>query len=194
MEVQERAVSPVIGTVLMVAIVVALAAIAGVAVFGFSEETEDPRPAMVLDTEFTATSEFDPHWTINVTHESGDTIEPDELRVQVTDDDGSVAEVFYPEYLRAGESFSAGLWGDAARADTDSCLVDPTPQTDQLDGWESSAHAETVDVLVIHDPSNHVLVDKQVDLSAEPNRFSGDLRHYLVDGVTPSIDCETSDF
>ena len=67
----------------------------------------------------------------------------------------------------------------------------PEPgSSDQLAGFTNSGqHATAVDVLVIHEPSNTVLVDETVDLGAQPERWTGDERHSLVDGAVPSIDC-----
>ncbi len=186
----ERSISPVIGVVLMVAIVVVLSALVSAALFGFG--ADEPAPTISVDTGFVATSEVDPHWQFTVTHASGGTVGADELLVRFVDAPrGNTAEVRYPEQFGSGDQFRAELWGDAGRVSGGSCLSGPEPgSSDQLAGFTNSGqHATAVDVLVIHEPSNTVLVDETVDLGAQPERWTGDERHYLVDGAVPSIDC-----
>ncbi len=188
----DRGISPVIGTVLMVGVVVVLAAFVGVAVFVFGEDTEEPAPTVSLDTTFEATEEVDPHWQFRVTHESGDPIATGELLVRFVDTPrNNRAEVRYPGQFGAGDQFRAELWGDPSRVNGGNCLAGPEPSSnDQLDGFGTAGEfATSVDVLVIHEPSNTVLSEETFDLREEPERWTGPQRHYLVDGVTPSIDC-----
>jgi flagellin-like protein len=193
----DRSISPVIGTVLMVGIVVVLAAFVSIAVFGIADEPGEQAPTVSLDTEFRAVSEVDPHWQLEVIHDGGDPVPSDELLVRFVDDSGSQAEVRYPERFDAGERFRTALWGKSGRADTSTCLVDPEsdhPDSDQLDGFKTADEfATSVDVLVIHEPSNTVLSEERIDLGEEPDRFTGKKRHYLVDGVVPSIGCSEVD-
>lgn len=188
----ERSVSPVVGTVLMVGIVVILAALASVAVLGFAGSAEDAGPTASLDVAFEANSDIDPHWTVNVTHEGGEPVGSDELLVRFVDDyDESQADVLYPGRLTAGDRFRAELWGDHTRASDAKCLAAPESDiADQLDGHTTAGqHATEVEVLLIHEPSNELLAEETVDLGEESDRFTGTQRHYLVDGVTPSVDC-----
>jgi flagellin-like protein len=187
----DRSISPVVGAILMVAIVVVLAAVAATTILGFSDEPGDPGPTVSLDTEFGAYSDIDPHWQFEIRHQGGDTIPADELLVRFTDDyDSNSAEGRYPEQLTTGDRFRVGLWGRQTRASDSNCLVPPESDIpSQLTGFNDPEHATEVTVTVVHEPSNTVLSDRTVDLSEEPNRFTGDERHYLVDGVVPSIDC-----
>lgn len=193
----DRGVSPVIGVVLLVAIAVALAALVGAAVIGISDEPDESAPSVVMTADFTASSDIDPHWTLAVTHESGDAVAAGDLAIRfVTDEAG--ATVRYPEQFETGDRFRAELWGAPHRADTTECLANPDPDTDdQLDGFtDAGEHDESVEVMVVHEPTNTLLHEETVDLAAESDRFDGTERHYLVDGVTPSIDCPdyTGDF
>jgi hypothetical protein len=161
----------------MVGIVVVLAAFVSIAVFGIADEPGEQAPTVSLDTEFRAVSEVDPHWQLEVIHDGGDPVPSDELLVRFVDDSGSQAEVRYPERFDAGERFRTALWGKSGRADTSTCLVDPEsdhPDSDQLDGFKTADEfATSVDVLVIHEPSNTVLSEERIDLGEEPDRFTG---------------------
>jgi flagellin-like protein len=189
-----RGVSPVIGTVLLVAIVVILAALAGVAVFAIGDEPQEQTPGVSFDTEFEVVDDLDPHWRVVVEHGGGESLPAEELLVRFVDDSGSQAEVQYPRRFGAGDRFRAGLWGKSDRPSAATCLVEPDsdhPDSDQLDGFKTAGdHATEVDIFLIHEPSNTVLAERNIDLSEEPDRFTGQERHYLVDGSVPSVDCE----
>jgi flagellin-like protein len=71
----ERAVSPVISTILMVAIAVILAATIAVFVIGFGEETGDVAPQSSFDFEVQGNTSI-----VNVVHAEGDTVSGRQLR------------------------------------------------------------------------------------------------------------------
>lgn len=190
---RSRAVSSVIGDVLLVAIVVILGATISVVALGFAEEARDPGPQVGVESTFLASDTVDPHWQFNITHVAGDTIDPGELKIRLTDDygGGNRAEVVYPETFTAGDTIRVGLWGSPNRADDGTCLVAPDGESnDQLDGFGDSRYATEVAIDVIHKPSNTLMDTVTIDLSEMPRRFDGDERHFLIDGVRPSIGCE----
>ncbi|MFQ3319124.1 MAG: flagellin-like protein [Natronomonas sp.] len=74
----ERAVSPVIGVILMVAITVILAAVIGTFVLGLGDQVQETSPNAQWDWDGDAASD------VEVTHESGDTVAPARLEVSGT--------------------------------------------------------------------------------------------------------------
>jgi flagellin-like protein len=80
----DRATSPVVGTVLLIALTVIAAASVGVAV---TASTADPPPSAAIET--TADPETN---EITVTHRGGDTIDVSELSVHITIDGQPLAE------------------------------------------------------------------------------------------------------
>ena len=89
----DDAVSPVIGVILMVAITVILAAVIGTFVLGLGESIEDNAPSSSFTTEYeegtAGTCEPDSgseNNNLEITHESGPTIEADRLTIS---EDGS---------------------------------------------------------------------------------------------------------
>jgi len=86
----ERAVSPVIGVILMVAITVILAAVIGTFVLGLGDQLQDTSPQVSFGFDYN-----DPDSgtdTLEVTHESGDSVAASQLSVVVSgavDEDGS---------------------------------------------------------------------------------------------------------
>jgi flagellin-like protein len=81
----ERAVSPVIGVILMVAITVILAAVIGTFVLGLGDQVQQTSPNAQWDWEEDSSD------NLNITHEGGDSIDAARLEVTGTnaDADGS---------------------------------------------------------------------------------------------------------
>jgi flagellin-like protein len=92
-----EAVSPVVGTILMVAIVIILAAVIATFLLGIGGQSQEPVQAS-LSFEFQENTTFNssnvpPHYIsynnetdrLTITHESGDPIDSDRLRIEVED-------------------------------------------------------------------------------------------------------------
>jgi len=77
----DRAVSPVIGVILMVAITVILAAVIGTFVLGLGDQVQSttPQASFGFDTEYDKKD-------VVITHEAGDTIDANNLEVKATSD------------------------------------------------------------------------------------------------------------
>lgn len=75
---ENRAVSPVIGVILMVAITVILAAVIGTFVLGLGDQVQQTSPNAQFDWEEGTDADGD---TVTVTHESGADIDPTTLEV-----------------------------------------------------------------------------------------------------------------
>ena len=73
---EERAVSPVIGVILMVAITVILAAVIGTFVLGLGDQVQTPTPqaSFGFDTADSKTN-------VTITHESGDSVEASDVNI-----------------------------------------------------------------------------------------------------------------
>jgi len=72
---EDRAVSPVIGVILMVAITVILAAVIGTFVLGLGDQVSESAP----QAQFTF--DFDGDRNVNVTHDGGEAIEADDINI-----------------------------------------------------------------------------------------------------------------
>ncbi|AUV84712.1 type IV pilin (plasmid) [Salinigranum rubrum] len=77
---EDRAVSPVIGVILMVAITVILAAVIGTFVLGLGDQVSESAPQAQFSFDFTTTGSTD---IINVTHDGGDSVSADQLSLNV---------------------------------------------------------------------------------------------------------------
>ena len=77
---EKRAVSPVIGVILMVAITVILAAVIGTFVLGLGDQVSQSAPQAQFTFEF---SDDSTNETIEITHDGGDAIEADQLKISV---------------------------------------------------------------------------------------------------------------
>jgi len=81
---EDRAVSPVIGVILMVAITVILAAVIGTFVLGLGDQVSDNAPQASFTFEFADSGGFDGGTGdyVNITHDGGETLENSTLEVQ----------------------------------------------------------------------------------------------------------------
>ena len=93
---EERAVSPVIGVILMVAITVILAAVIGAFVLGIGGETQET-PQASLSFELNETNGDD---NVDVEHRAGDTLDFSDITVRVAGEEWSDPG---PSTLSAGE-------------------------------------------------------------------------------------------
>ena len=107
----DRAVSPVIGVILMVAITVILAAVIGTFVLGLGDSLSDTTPSASID------GEFDGDDTVTFTHQSGQNIDAGDLRI--TDSDGEGFDRGDVEPSGDEDVFSAGDTIDYTVADGD---------------------------------------------------------------------------
>lgn len=94
-----RAVAPVIGTIIMVAITVVLAMTVSGAMLSMPDGI-NPSPTVTLS------SDIDDPETLNVTleHGGGDPLAQDTLRITLTDADGSTAETSIDQRMTAGDT------------------------------------------------------------------------------------------
>ena len=99
---EDRAVSPVIGVILMVAITVILAAVIGTFVLGLGDSLSDTTPSASIDAEFDGTD------TITFTHQSGQNIEAQNLRITDSGDNGFDVASDDLDISGDGDVFSAG--------------------------------------------------------------------------------------
>jgi flagellin-like protein len=133
----DRAVSPVIGVILMVAITVILAAVIGTFVLGLGDQVQNntPRASFGFDV---GSSNDSGAYNVTITHESGDTISGSDLNVTVN---GSTSVWSSSSDVNAGNSFevynvndtsnpSPGLQTWAASGDTVRVIYD-NPDNDK---------------------------------------------------------------
>jgi len=89
-------VSTVIGVILMVAVTVIIAAVIESSAFGLGESVSESPPQAVFEIEQTETdvksnSEEYTFKSVNITHEGGDAVDPENVRIAV---DGEIAHSY----------------------------------------------------------------------------------------------------
>lgn len=99
----DRGVSPVIGTILLVAVVVVLATITAPFALGLGENVSDPAPSVALDAEETENG------TVTMTHVSGEAIDSKNFAVK----GGEVNESSMPETIEPGSTVEVDPDSDA---------------------------------------------------------------------------------
>ncbi|OYR81032.1 hypothetical protein DJ84_14075 [Halorubrum ezzemoulense] len=131
----ERAVSPVIGVILMVAITVILAAVIGTFVLGLGDQIGEAQPTAQLSLESQDLDASPPEVTI--VHNGGDELNGDDLSVTVN---GTVST----DYGIDG-TFSVGEEKTLSNSSAESTISDGTT------------------IRIIHDPSGSTLFDQTIE-------------------------------
>jgi flagellin-like protein len=178
--VSERAVSPVVGTVLMVAVVVVVATVVAGYALGFADEVSEPAPVVGESTaELVAQDGYD-GGIVRITHVAGDDLAAADIELVVDADaacgkTGRLVNLPAPggdpsptsEYVRGDDVFdnsansvsgaigrAGGEWtpGDTIsfRLASSECDLDP---------------GESITVRVVHVPSDTVVVTQQLTVS-----------------------------
>ena len=96
---EDRAVSPVIGVILMVAITVILAAVIGTFVLGLGDQVSESAPQASFSFEFNVSGTSD---TVNITHEGGETLEAS--NIDVNGDSGVTPNPGFSGTISAGNT------------------------------------------------------------------------------------------
>jgi flagellin-like protein len=96
---EDRAVSPVIGVILMVAITVILAAVIGTFVLGLGDQVSESAPQASFSFDFNVSDNS----SVTVTHEGGETLEANNINVS-GDDGGLTYTTPFSGTIAAGDS------------------------------------------------------------------------------------------
>lgn len=166
--IQERAVSPVIGVILMVAITVILAAVIGVFVLGLGDELGDPAPSNSINIEGPVDINLpeegaDGLEDIVISHEGGDSVEYGDVEVMFRDHEGDSLVVdeerisFSDAVDAETDTFSSG---DSHSVDLDEDIEQETDASDKLTADEG----EYVEVTLVHTPSDTIIASEEVDV------------------------------
>ena len=150
---KDDAVSPVIGVILMVAITVILAAVIAGFVFGLGSPETAPQAQLNVNDNSSAAIGTASNGIVTLQHKGGDIIPIDELKVQVSDDDGD-------------------NWHSTSD-DTEPIVLSPDSGSltvgNQLKVLDNSSapqltSAGTIKVQVIHTPTSQFLLDTSVQV------------------------------
>lgn len=110
----ERAVSPVVGVALLIAIAVILAAVIGAVVLGLGTASADaPQAQLNLNEDSGA-----------ISHSGGDPLDSNEIVVKATDSSGSTTEYYLTSDLAAGERGTPNTVADGSGTDLDPSAFD----------------------------------------------------------------------
>ncbi|WP_138006546.1 type IV pilin [Halalkalirubrum salinum] len=137
--VEDRAVSPVIGVILMVAITVILAAVIGTFVIGLGDDIGDSTPnAQLTITENASSTSSEVQFDLK--HDGGDNIDTSELTILINGTAVDADEPFNRETISAGE----------------------TTTYNTSDTSEDPGDGSEVELQIRHDPSNSIILTDEV--------------------------------
>lgn len=161
----DRAVSPVIGVILMVAITVILAAVIGTFVLGLGDQVGDTTPnnSLSLDADHTFVHTNADERFATIDHTTGNSVESGDMQIIVRDDAGDAIARF--------NDLGTGSDSDGPVTATISGETDVYEVGDRvsLETTEASVDGLTggdeIRVTVIHDPSDGNMMDQRVTLA-----------------------------
>ena len=116
----DTAVSPVIGTVLFLGIVVAIAALFGALALDFGDDLIEPAPTGYFEAEYVASGEgnTDRRPYVEITNKLGETADADDIIIK----DGSGNTIAWSEVWTGGKRVKAGEYVHLDGFDSDSAL------------------------------------------------------------------------
>jgi flagellin-like protein len=138
---EERAVSPVIGVILMVAITVILAAVIGTFVLGLGDQVQETSPNAQWDTEYDDPASGGD--SVTITHTSGDSVNGDLLTVAVSNATDGGTAISWDQSSDTTFDGTDVTAGDSATIDDSSAGWSSSPTDLQMQGstvrliWES---------------------------------------------------------
>ena len=97
---EDRAVSPVIGVILMVAITVILAAVIGTFVLGLGDQVSESAPQASFSFDFNMTNT---PGDVTITHEGGETLQSNQITIE-GDNGAPTGTTFSGDVISAGNS------------------------------------------------------------------------------------------
>jgi len=110
---EDRAVSPVIGVILMVAITVILAAVIGAFVLGLGDQVGDTAPSAQISFD------FDSNESVTLTHDGGNSLQVSDISVNINGSVATAEEISWgDETISAGQSATVSD-GDGNISDDD---------------------------------------------------------------------------
>lgn len=161
----ERAISPVIGVILMVAVTVILAAVIAAAVMGMGDGIGDTGPTTNADVN--VNSDYNNSSTGSelayISHTSGDTIEAENVRVVLRNGDGaSIAALDANDSADVSPSgeVNSSVSGDFEAGSTITIALANAISNEDAD----LANGKTIQVQLVETSSDTTVVDAEVEL------------------------------
>lgn len=175
---RSRAVSSVVSTILLVAIVVVLAATMSVFALGLTEEIRSPPPTVSdSSAEYLTGSTTCDTDIVRLSHVAGDAVDLSETRTVVRLPDSGGTEATITGFPTDGSTLDADEYDDpdnilysngcvrGAAADGDGEWSVGTSFSFKLNSGGGTGDidpGDTIEVLVVHDPSNAVVVEHSI--------------------------------
>ena len=146
----ETGVSPVIGTILMVAVTVIIAAVIGSSALGIADDVSETPPKAQFDVELVEEEttisnnwEINDFNTISVEHVGGESVDPDNIEIQV---DGNKAYTIHrDEDPSTNDAPSGTYWG--ARGDNSDKYPDAVPIQEYFESDETLSAGSNIPIL-----------------------------------------------
>ncbi|TKX73406.1 type IV pilin [Halorubrum sp. GN11_10-6_MGM] len=176
----DRAISPVVGVILLVAITVILAATFGVFAYGVTDDIGE-RPAfagleLTFEEASASASEYKEfRWELTLTNVAGDTVRADEIVVYLDHGDQRVTGTLNRS-LRPGETVSLTVVHnnqDGTTIPDDVECADVNVACRLAGDTGNYPDADQIRLQMIHEPSGSILYREQIGISGNYGIFNG---------------------
>jgi len=176
----ERAVTPTVGIVLLVAITVILAGVIGVFAFGVVDDLGERPTFAALELTFEEEPASQPdyrefRWELELTNRGGETVDADEIVVYLDHGDQRVTGTLNRS-LRSGETVGLTVVhnnqdGNTIPDDVNCSDVNVACRLAGNDG--NFPDDDQIRLQMIHEPSGSILYREAIDISGEYGIFNG---------------------
>lgn len=177
---ENRGVTPVVSTILFVAVTIVLASVLGVFVLSFGEEVQDTAPYAALEVDFEQNASEDIvysdfHWQIEVRHTGGEVIDARDITVHLDHGDQRVTGTIN-QSLKAGDTLTLNLVHNNQGGNTipDGFECGDVNVACRLAGDDGNYPTEnTVRLLMIDEQSNAIIEEREIVVSGEYGIYNG---------------------
>ena len=171
-----RGVTPVIGTILVVAIVVILAAVVGTYAFDLSQDVNEAPAQAVLDLEFEEAERTDPDggfnrflWQIKLTHTGGEDVDGEDIMIYFNHGPVQLTGE-YNGTLTSGDSVEVAIVHTGGYYNESKYDCGDENVACSLAGDADEGHypdEDHVDLMMVHEPSNTILYEEEIKISGD---------------------------
>ena len=168
-----RGVTPVIGTILVVAIVVILAAVVGTYALDLSQDVNEVPEQAILDLEFEEAERTDPDggynkflWQLKLTHTGGDDVDGDDIMVYLNHGPVELTGE-YKGTLSSGDSVEVAVVHTDGYHTSEYNCGDENVACSLAGDDVNYPDEDHVDLLMVHEPSNTILHEEEIEISGD---------------------------
>ena len=174
----ERGVTPVIGIILVIAIVVILGAVVGTYSLGLLDNINEPPAQAVLDLQFEEEDNIESDaydkflWQLELTHSGGDSVNGEDITVYLDHGSQRITGT-YNGTLKSGDTVELAVIHTLGNHDDYDCSDENTACSLAGDP-DNYPDEDYIELTMIHEPSNSILLNEEINIWGEYGLYNDD--------------------